>query len=682
MRRFRTDWLVAAALAYLVLALWNFRAILPAPATLLPEKQQPDETYRKVERLDATMVLWTVTGNAARLLERPSQLRSEGQCHPLPRAYTLGEHMLGPSLLAVIPLALSGDPILAYNGMLVLTVWIAGLAMFLCAHHFTRSAPAAFVAGLLFALEPARMKETAHPFIQGDLWAPLALLLLHRTFVRGGLWNAVGCALFVGLTVAESLYALLGVLLVLGVYGAYAAWRHRHQARRWLGPLCVAALLSCAVAAWVLSPYVVMRATWDVLVRSGTTFMPIGSYAPGQSGFVGWILLALVLIALADRARTRRDTEGEDPRLALLCAALLVVWCSVRTVPVGSSEIPSPLLLLKRVLPGLDAVRALAMVGRGAVLPASLLASWGVLVLTERRGPVTAGLVAAALALLVAGERWVPAVAHATFGHSLTLDAFAARPPEDDVELLRAHARGALLDLPHAGGGLQALGSGGYLMLAAFSPRPVAACYNSFPSPLGGQVSMLALELPRSAAIDALVALGFETVLLHADAFGERRASLFTDLITVDSTIGQRIRLVGRSDRLLVFHLRSVVQSDTDPLQLRVAAPDANVITLAPGRRTVQLTFRNGSPSTYLQAAPLAPLPVELRWQDASGLVVHHQRARAVLPVALGRGGEMPLPFDVEVPDVRGTYDLTLRLQSAPEVPLVWTRVVVGRDTA
>lgn len=678
MRRSRTVCLVAAALAYLVVALWNFRAILPAPATLLPEKQQPDETYRKVERLDTTMVLWTVTGNAERLLERPSELHAEGQCHPLPRAYTLGEHMLGPSLLAVIPLALGGDPILAYNGMLVLTVWIAALAMFACAEHFTRSAPAAFVAGLLFGLEPARMKEAAHPFIHGDLWAPLALLLLHRTFVRGGAWNAIGCGLFVALTVAESLYALLGVLLVLAVYGTYAAWRHRDRVRRWLAPLLLAALLAGGAAAWVLRPYLVMRATWrDVLVRSGTTFMPIGSYAPGRPGFVGWILLALVGIALLDRARTRREVDGEDPRLALLCAAVLVLWCSVRTVPLGLVEVPSPFLFLKSLLPGLDAVRALAMVGRVAVLPASLLAAWGVLALTERRGAVAAALVAAALALLIAGERWLPAVAHATFGQSLTLDAFAARPPEDDVALLRDQARGALLDLPHAGGGLQALGSGGYLMLAAFSPRPVAACYNSFPSPLEGQVSALALALPRAAAVDALVALGFETLVLHADRMEPQRVKFFDDLIHVDAALSARLEPVGRTERLVVYRMRSPTAVDHDVLRLVATAPDPDVRLTSPGRQTLEISFRNASDRTFARQAPIAPSSIEAVWRDPGGRAARREHARALLPIALGPGGETRVPLSLGVPPP-GDYDLTIQLDAHPATPLSWTRVQVA----
>ena len=680
MRRPRTVCLVAAAIAYLAIALWSFRAVLPAPATLLPENPHLEDAYRTLGRLDRAMVLWIVTGNADRILDRPAQLRAEGQCHPLPRAYTLGEHMLGESLLASVPLALTGDPIASYNVLLIASLWIAALAMFLCARHFTRSDPAAFVAGLLFCLEPARIKDTAHPFVHGDLWAPLALLFLQRTFARGGVSNALGCALFVALTVLESLYVLLGVLLMLLAYGVYAAWRHRHDVVRWLPPLMLAALPVIGLAVVVLRPYLVARATWGGLVRSGTTFVPLDAYAPGHAGFPGWILLALAGIGLADRARVRRDTDGEDPRLAWLAAMLLLVWSSVRTLSFLGLELPSPLLLLEQIVPGADAVRALGMAGRVAALPASLLAGYGVLVLVDRRRAVGAASIAAVLSVLVVVERWSPVAARATFGEPLTLTAYDARPPDEDVALLRANARGAILDLPHAGGDLHSIASGGYLILDAFSPRPVAACYDSFPSPLEAQVSSLAFALPRVAAIDALVALGFETLLLHTDRMDATQVRFFSDLINVDPAIGDRLQLVGRSDRLLVFRMQSPTARTGDPAVLAAAACDADVRTVPPGRGTLELSFTNSSALAYAQRPPIEPLAVEARWRDAGG-VVHTERTRALLPIALGPGAQTQLPVELVVPPLPGNHDLTIALAAAPDVPLAWTRVTVAPAT-
>ena len=70
----RRSWVscsLLAAIAYLSIAAWNFRGVLPAPATLLPENTHVGAEYSQIGRLDQTMVMWVVTGNAHRLLTRP-----------------------------------------------------------------------------------------------------------------------------------------------------------------------------------------------------------------------------------------------------------------------------------------------------------------------------------------------------------------------------------------------------------------------------------------------------------------------------------------------------------------------------------------------------------------------------------------------------------------------------------
>lgn len=667
---------VLAAIAYLAIALWNFRAVLPEPATRLPENPHLSDAYTRLGRLDLTMVLWMVTGNAERLLSRPWALRAEGQCHPLPRAYTLGEHMLGESVLAAVPLLLSDDPIVSYNVLLVLTLWIPALAMYALALHFTRSPAAAFVAGLLFCLEPERIRDSGHPFVHGDLWGPLVLLFLHRTLARGGFGNALACALFLGLTLLESIYALLGVLTVATAYGAWSAFRHRQTVRRWLVPMLVAAVLVAGFAVVVLRPYLLTRATWDVLVRSGTMFMPLLSYAPGHAAFPGWALLGLVALGLADRVRRQRLEEGEDPRLALACAALLVIWCSVRTVPIAGFEVPSPFLLLKQIVPGLDAVRALATVGRCAALAAAVIAAYGVLALVERTGARRAALIAGVVGAIVLAERFVPALSTASFGSPLDLAAYPARPPEDDIALLREHGRGALLHLPFAAGPARQLTSGGFLMLASFRPGPTAACYNSYPSPLHDQVAELAGALPHPEAIEALVALGFETLLVHTDRMRPERVAAFTAR-AADPRHGERMELRGRTPRLMVWRLRGLAPVGSDLAQLAAVAP-AGAADVAGGAPELRLAFRNASERTWRHPEPIAPTPVEARWVDAAGRVAHAERTRMVLPLAIASGAAAHAPLRLTAAPPAGTYDLTIHPVTAPDVAIAWTRVRVA----
>src|SRR6185436_11822564 len=100
----------------------------------------------EVNQFDQQMVLSVVTRNARLLPTRPWEIAEGGQCVPTPRSYTLGEHMFGNGLLSVLPYAITRDPIVSYNVLLVLTLWLPALTMYALSLYFTGSPAAAFVA--------------------------------------------------------------------------------------------------------------------------------------------------------------------------------------------------------------------------------------------------------------------------------------------------------------------------------------------------------------------------------------------------------------------------------------------------------------------------------------------------------------------------------------------------------
>lgn len=167
------------AAAYLLAALWVLRAVLPAPATRLtyPAFHEGYRALRLISKVDHTNEASAMLRSASMWLGAPQRLL-EGDCFPVPQAATLGEHMLGAGLAAAVPYALTGEPILAYNFVVVLWLMLAGVAMYALAFRWTGSGAAAFVAGLLFELEPVRAGDPQHLFVHADHWLPLVLLFL------------------------------------------------------------------------------------------------------------------------------------------------------------------------------------------------------------------------------------------------------------------------------------------------------------------------------------------------------------------------------------------------------------------------------------------------------------------------------------------------------------------------
>jgi len=685
-----------AATVYLGLALLVLAPVLPAPSRLLPYLAVLDAPGKRgrmaqLDHSDQQMVVAVVTRNAALLTSRPWRILRDGQCHPLPRGYTLGEHMLGLGILAAVPWSLTGDPIVAFNVALLLTLWIAGVSMYLLARHFTGSAAAAFVGGLLFELAPRRITGVSHPYVHGDCWTPLALLFLHRVFVRGRWSDAVACAAFTTLALGESLYPLVALAILVAVYLPYLCVRHRARLRRALPRLALCGAWLLMVAWLIFGPYLETRATWDVLSGRTPTLVGIRTYLPGRLGFPGFLTAALVVVALVDRMRGARRVAGEDPRLAYLVGALLIVVATLEplTSPGFGVRLPSPLAVAQRWIPGLDAVRALPAVGIGVGLPLAFLAAYGAHAVLEHTSSRTRPVVLACAVGLVLAGRFVPALARPAFGlRSLALAAFDARPPEEDIELVRTSARGAVLDVPFPWTGTRRLGMAKDLLRVAYgSPRPTAACYNSFVTPVQRQVGDLATALPAHDAADALAALGFETVLLEKDQMLPPERRRFVLALRAQADDERRLAHLGETDTLSAYRLASASPVARD-FALLAAGVDAETgggdagAAPPPAAGTLTVRFRNGGAATFRHPDPIAPSELVVRWATPTGDPVREERVRALLPIALGAGGAMDVPLALTPPTAAGRWLVTVARAADPGMVLGRGDVAVGPEPA
>jgi len=663
-----------AITAYLAIALLAFRNVLASPSTLLPYPSVINDRMGMVflDHWDQSMVIGTVIRNARLLVTRPWDLFADvGQCFPMPRAYTLGEHMFGVGFLAAVPYALTRDPILSFNVASILTLWIPGITMYFLSLRFTRSPAAAFVAGLAFVLVPGRLIDPSHPYVHGDLWAPGVLLFLHRLFVSARWRDALGLAFFLNLEVFESLYPLLSTSLFATTYGVYLLARHRGALTRVL-PRLAGALALGLVGVWlVLVPYLETSATWGLLAGRTLVLLSPRAFLPGGDYFPGYVVLALVAAALLDRLRGPRLVHGEDPRWIFATAGILIAWSALSYTPIPplGFGIESPFVALRGIIPGLEAVRALSAIALGSGIATAFLAGYGVVALSERLRPVpwapAAGAALCATAILA--MRFVPGLAEASFGRSFRLTTYEARPPQEDIDLLRSVGRGPLIELPLGNRRThqKRLDVAGSLLLASYDPRPLGACYNSFYAPVNRQVVALAEQLPQPAAAEALAALGFETIFLNRHRAGPVHARAFEDARARDPESARRLVPLGETATLAAFRLAPQDPTDGD-LDLLQPSASGGVLHAVSGRAVIDFPIVNRGPATFRLAGPLRPTPLLLRWYGRGGDLVLEQKQQGLLPIAVGAGGEMSLSFEVTTPDTPGEYLVTLARADDP----------------
>lgn len=679
-----------AAVVYLAAALFVLRAVLPSPASRLPYAallHEDPQNLVDLDHADQSMVVATIAGNAHRLLSSPTSFLGGGQCFPMPESYTLGEHMLTMGLLAAPAWALSADPILSYNIAFLLSFWIAGLGMYAFAFFLTRSHAAAFVAGLAFVLLPGRIVDPAHPYVHGDRWTPFALLFLHRLTRGGGLCDAIGLAAAVALQVGESIYPLLGMTFYLSVYGIFLLVRDPRGVLRAL-PYLVGSALAVGAFAWIVfGPYLETRSVWGILSGRASYPMPASEFAPGNEHFPGFVVTALVVVALLDRAFSRRGDRPElDMRVALATAGALVAWCGLErvTVPFLGIVLPSPLLLAKGVIPGLDAARGLQAVALDLGIATSALAGYGILVLGDRLGRRRLVVVASCASLALVATRFYGPLARASFGRTLRLASWEARPAAEVIDLVRSARPGAILEVPVPFvEGDVSFRSTTLLLSASYGPRDSAACYNSFGTPVLKQVWWLANGLPRPSSTSALAALGFESLFWHRDG-SDRDVELRARLAAEPGGFGAAEGAADVERR--AFPPPGPMSSDWTDLE-RGASADAGEPLRVVGR-TTRLTFpiRNQGDATFRHPEPLAPSDLVVRWQaldpapgaESSG----SEPLRGLLPISLGAGAVLPIDVSVSLPERAGKYRLTLARASASDRPLSVREIEVVEASA
>lgn len=665
-----------AAGTYLAIVLFVLRAVLPDPSHLLPfpAMLRATQWFRsnvlELDRQDQAMVVATVARNAHLLTTAPTELLGEGQCHPMPRSHTLGEHMFGVGLLAALPFAATQDPILSFNAALLLGLWIAALSMYAFAFRFLRHPAPAFVAGLAFLLVPARIANPAHPYVPADLWTPLVLLFLDRVFTHRRVRDGLLLGLFASLQVAESLYPLLVCALYVIPFAAALIARHRRELAGVVVPLAVATVPVLASVAFVLGPYLETRAVWGILGDRASMFLEARELGPFQFHFIGWSVAVLAAIALVDRLRSRR---ADDPRLALAAGAALVAWCAVGELDLFALRIPSPLVPLRGIVPGLDAVRALRAIASGVDVGAAFLAGFGVLVLIRGRRALPSLAITAVAALAVLALPSYGPLSRATFGRLVRLDAYEARPAAEDVALLRSHAEGALLDVPLPSMSTRIglnFKAAKMLLLASYSPRPTAACYNSFEAATSAEVARLASLLPDRGAAESLAALGFGTVLLHKDRLVEADGPLKERFDTAGA-----LQRKGETSQLALYRLPLAPPTQQDPTTL-VPADPAPLFEIEGPTAELEIPIVNPTALLFRQADPIAPSDLELRWSPAGGPEAPWTRTRALLPLAIPPGDSAPVRIATATP-APGEYRVEVRPADSNDRPLAVADVVV-----
>jgi len=251
--------------------------------------------------------------------------------YPYKKTLAYSEHMFSNALIALPVTVITGNPLLAYNFVLLFSFFMSGFGMYLLGQYLTGSAAAGIVAGITFAFSPFMFDHLPHLQVISAGWIPIAFLFLHKFFKEESYKNLLLFTLFYLLQVLANGHYALYLTLFSGCYILYHVIRQRkYKDFKFLRKMALFALLVVIIAGPFFYPYIVLRSEMGfvrkyVMSADVTSFLTVNPmnwlygrvialpsyfYRGESSLFPGIIVLILAMIGLKSSIQKNKKHIG------------------------------------------------------------------------------------------------------------------------------------------------------------------------------------------------------------------------------------------------------------------------------------------------------------------------------------------------------------------------------------
>lgn len=218
---------------------------------------------------------------------------------PIPNSIAFNENLFGLSLLFAPFYLATGEPLLAYNLVLLSSFTLSAYFMALLVRRLSGSLLAGLLCGAAFAFCPYAFFEMGRIQLVATQWIPLTFLCLHRAVEERRLRDIVGVGLCYALQVGTCLYYAMFMLPVLALVGGYLIVKHRAFSRAFLLQLGAVGAGTVGLTLAMIFPYFASRKHFEL-----TRTQDFASQFDGELSFLG-------NVAPTNRLLTFLHHEGE-----------------------------------------------------------------------------------------------------------------------------------------------------------------------------------------------------------------------------------------------------------------------------------------------------------------------------------------------------------------------------------
>ncbi len=363
--------------------------------------------------------VWRIWASLYHLPHDPLHLFQAPIFYPYPNSLLFDELIFGEALLAAPFALITGNLILSFNIVTLLTFVIAGWGGYLLAHHLTGSRVAAMVAGLLYSFSAYHFAHWGQIGLANIGYLPLLLLALDKLLRSGGrsIGWAVALVVLIALQALSAQYYFFYMIIMLGLYLLYALL-HR-ETRQYFTTLfgvrlVVAGLAGIIPALPFYLTYLKIQNTYQFSVPTEQVYMLSANLkslfaAPSSAPWLHSLLLRFegnhytayevsifpgiipILLALIGviwwLGHRRAGGNFYVPFLLILGFSSVILalgpYLQLNYSDVAGSRtaVPLPYLLLYRFVPGFTGMHAVARISLLGTLALSMLAAYGVAVI-------------------------------------------------------------------------------------------------------------------------------------------------------------------------------------------------------------------------------------------------------------------------------------------------------------
>lgn len=588
----------------LILACLFFTVRLTGPVAYVFSDHAPAGT------LDSTYLAYVQAWDSHALWSHPRHLFDNNIFYPAKNALALSENLLGNLPIFTPFYALTHNPILSSNVVLLATFFLSAVTMYLLVRSLTGNPWAAAIAGFVYSFAPARIFQMERVHVISMQWVPLIILFLYRFLRDRRLGSLAG---FIGFLLLQVLCSLHGGCFAVLITAAYllSFCLIRPALIKWraLAGLVAACLVIGLALLPVARPYfrlekegtlltfrapVQVSATPSSYLNGGRSHFYGNSLNRFRSRewdhekklFLGFLPLALSLVAVSwylfrkvrhwfqSGQKPPEDlkitTQREEGARGVLILGSIFTVASAFVLSLGPylkigdtpTSIPLPYLWLSRWVPGFSVLRNPSRFGFAVLFGVAVLAGLGLTnlsgLLARWRRFQQPGLSAALAAALMFLMYWefnrtpVPIFPVMTPGNMASEYRWLARQAPGSVTL----------ELPTTAWQSPAppeiLREESYVYASTYHWQPIINGFSGHIPQVSYQTSSQAAKFPAPEAVTALGKLGLRFVILHSDKLSPTEKAVWQNLPEESG-----LQEVARFDNAIIYQVRKLVATQS-----------------------------------------------------------------------------------------------------------------------